>query len=218
MKRFVVIGLGNFGFTVGRALAEAGHDVIAVDRHGDLIDRMANFVAQAVVANAVDAETLQRIGVDAVDAAIVSTGDDMASSVLTTMALIDLGVKDIYVKVSSDDHARVMKRIGATDVIFPEKDTAVSLSARLSGPALLNYVQLGKDFSIQEMGVPNSWSGKTIRALGLRQEHNITVVALHDVLTGVITPSPNPDYVLKDSDALLVAGTDEALAEAAKIK
>ena len=218
MKRFVIIGLGNFGFTVAQALSDHGHDVIAVDLDGELIDRLAPFVAQATVGDATDSETLERIGVREADAAIVSTGDDIASSVLATMALHDLKVRDIYVKVVSDDHARVMDRLGVTDVVFPERDTAVGLATRVSGSALLNYVQLGKDFSIQEMGVPESWFGRSIRDLELRQTLDITIVAVHDVLTDKIVPSPDPDYVLKDSDTLLVAGSDEALERAAQVK
>ncbi len=133
------------------------------------------------------------------------------------MSLRDLKVKDIYVKVISNDHARVMDRIGVTDVVFPERDSAIALATRISGVALLNYVTLGNGFSIQEMGVPDSWMGKSIRDLQLRQKHNITVVALHDVLADEIFASPDPDRVLKDSDTLMVAGTGEALERIAKV-
>jgi trk system potassium uptake protein TrkA len=218
MKRFVIVGLGNFGFTVAKSLSEQGHDVIAVDQDGDLIDRLATFVCHAAVGDASDVETLRRIGASEADAAVVSTGDDIASSILATMALHDLNVKDIFVKVVSSDHARVMRRIGVTDVVFPERDTALALSTRISGTTLLNYVRLGTGFSIQEMGVPASWHGKSIRELELRQHYDITVVALHDVLTDKITATPDPDYLLRDSDTLLVAGDDNALQKAAKVK
>lgn len=218
MKRFIVVGLGNFGSTVAKTLAEQGHDVIAIDIDGDLVDRLASFVSQAVVADATDVEALRRIGASDVDTAIVSTGDDISSSILATMALHDLQIRDVYVKVVSSDHARVMKRFGVSDIVFPERDTAIGLATRISGSALLNYVRLGTGFSIQEMGVPASWYGKSIRELGLRQNYDITIVALHDILTDKIVASPHPDYVLKDSDALLVAGHDEALERAANVK
>ncbi|MCG6156504.1 potassium channel family protein [Rubinisphaera margarita] len=218
MKRFVILGLGNFGFTLARTLTDSGHDVIGLDMDGDVVDRLASYISQAIVGDSTDLELLRRLGASEADVAIVSTGDDIASSVLTTMALIDLKIKDIYVKVISDEHARVMKRIGVTDTIFPEKDTALSLSTRISGSALLNYVRLGSGFSIQEMGVPDSWFGRTIRELKLRQNYNITVVALHDILEDHIVPSPDPDRKLKDSDTLLVAGDDESLERAAKAR
>jgi trk system potassium uptake protein TrkA len=134
------------------------------------------------------------------------------------MALHDLGVRDVYVKVISRDHARVMERIGVTETIFPERESALALGTRMSGEALLNYVQLGGGFSIQEMAVPQEWSGKTLRDLSLRARFGITIVALHDVLTDQITPSPSPDAILKESDTLFVTGRDFDLARAAQVK
>lgn len=218
MKRFIVVGLGNFGIAVSGALAEDGHDVIAVDLNGDVVDRVAEQVARGAVGDGTDIDVLRRIGATDADGGIVSTGDDIASSILATMALRDLNVQDVYVKVISSEHARVMDRIGVTETIFPERDTAVGLATRLSGTALLNYVKLGDDFSIQEMGVPDAWYGKSIRELKLRQRFGITVVAVHDCLKDAIVPAPDPDYRLKDSDSLLVAGDEEALARAAKIR
>jgi len=221
MKRFVVVGLGNFGFTVAKALSDHGHDVIAVDIDGDLIDRLATFVSHAAVGDATDVETLRRIGATEADAAIVSTGDDIASSILATMALHDLKVKEIFVKVISEEHSRVMDRIRVTDVVFPERDTANALAARISGSAsgaaLLNYVQLHKRLSIQEMGVPKSWEGRSILELELRKRYNVTVVAVHDVLTDNMNSSPDPSYVLRDSDTLLMAGDEAALEKVSRI-
>jgi trk system potassium uptake protein TrkA len=112
--------------------------------------------------------------------------------------------------------------MGVTDVIFPERDTANALAIRISGTAsgaaLLNYVQLAKDFSIQEMGVPPSWEGKTIRELGLRQNYDISVIALHDILMQKMIAPPDPDHILKDTDTLLVAGDDKTLAKVAGFK
>lgn len=218
MKRFIVVGLGNFGFTVAQALSQRGHDVIAIDTDGQVVDRLASYVSRAAVGDASDLETLRRIGADDADAAVVSTGDDITASILATMALHDLKVQDVYVKVVSNEHARVMQRIGVTEIVFPERDSAIGLATRVSGSALLNYVQLGTGFSIQEMGVPDCWEGKSIRELSLRQNFDISIVALHDVLTDQIHATPDPDYVLKDSDTLLVAGSDPALARAAKIR
>lgn len=218
MKRFVVVGLGNFGFAVAQTLAAKGHDVIAVDLHGDVIDRIAPMVGRAAVGDATDLETLDRIGASGADAGVVSTGDDITASILAVMALGDLKVRDIFVKVVSSNHARVMTRIGVTETIFPERDSAIGLATRMSGTALLNYVRLGSGFSVQEMGVPAAWIGKTIRELSLRQAHDITIVAVHDVLTDRIVATPSPDDVLKDSDTLLVAGSDDALGRAARIK
>lgn len=218
MKRFVVIGLGNFGSSVAESLNAKGHEVIALDIDGDAIDRIAPYVARAAMGDGTDLQTLERVGAKGADAGVIATGDDITASILATMSLRDLGIQDVYVKVISRQHARVMERMGVTETVFPERESALSLGTRISGVALLNYVRLGEGFSIQEMGVPDAWIGKTIRELALRQKLDITVVALHDVLSDTMIPSPDPDSRLKDSDTLLVAGRDEALAKAAKFK
>jgi trk system potassium uptake protein TrkA len=133
------------------------------------------------------------------------------------MALHDLGIRDVYVKVISRDHARVMERLGVSETIFPERESALSLGKRMSGVDLLNYVSIGTGFSIQEMGVPSSWNGKSLRVLALRQNYGITVVAIHDVLSDKMSFTSDPDTVLKESDALVVAGNDEDLARAAEV-
>jgi trk system potassium uptake protein TrkA len=200
MKRFVVIGLGNF----------------AIDPREDAVDRIAPHVTRAAVADGRNLDALDRVGARGADAGIVSTGDDITASILATLALRDLGVQDVYVKVVSRDHARVMDRLGATETVFPERDTALELASRLSGSAILNYVRLGTGFSVQEMAVRADWVGKTLRELELRRHYGIVVIALHDVLHDQITATPDPDVVLKGSETLLVAGKDEDLARAAE--
>jgi trk system potassium uptake protein TrkA len=218
MKRFVVIGLGNFGSSVAESLHANGHDVIAIDPNEESVDRIAPHVSRAAVGDGRSLQTLDRLGVRDADAGVVSTGDDITASILSTMALRDLNVRDVFVKVISRDHARVMERIGVTETIFPERESALALGTRMSGAAILNYVRLGTGFSIQEMGVPEEWNGKTLRQLELRRRYNISVVGLHDVLTDRINVALDPDQVLKDSDTLLLAGRDEDLARAAKVQ
>lgn len=218
MKRFVVIGLGNFGSSVAESLFSQRHEVIAIDMNEEAVDRVAAYVSRAAVGDSRNIHTLERLGVKGADAAIVSTGDDITASILTTMGLHDLGIREVYVKVISRDHARVMDRLGASETIFPERESAISLGKRISGSGLLNYVSIGTGFSIQEMGVPDSWSGKTLRELALRQTFGITVVAIHDVLSDRMSFTSDPDAVLKESDALIVAGRDEDLARAADVK
>ena len=217
MKRFVVIGLGNFGSTAAQSLHAQGHEVIVVDTSEEAVDTVAAHVTRAAVGDGRSIQTLERIGARGADAGIVSTGDDIAASILATMALRDIGVEEVYVKVISRDHARVMERIGATDSIFPERETALALATRLSGKTLLNYVRLGPGFSIQEMAVPNSWNFKPLKELDLRRRYGIIVVAVHDVLLDKVQ-SPNPDEVLKESDTLLVAGRDDDLARVAQME
>lgn len=211
MKRFVIVGLGNFGTGLAETLHKRGHEVIAVDVQEDAVDRIAPYVSRAVVADGQDLEVLRRIGAQDADAGIVSTGDDITASILSSMTLIDLDVREVYVKVISRDHARAMGRIGVTETIFPERQAAVNLGVRLSSSDIFNYVRLGEDVSMQEIIVPEAWEGRSLRDLQLRQRYNCSVVAVHDNLLNQIQVPPEPGAPLKDTDTLLVAGRDEDL-------
>jgi trk system potassium uptake protein len=122
------------------------------------------------------------------------------------------------VKVISTDHARVMEKLGVTETIFPERESAMRLGHRIANQTLLNYVKLGADFSIQEMAVPDVWVGKSLRDLELPRRYRISVIAVHDVLTDEMMSVPNPDAPLKESDTLLVAGKDEHLTKVARVR
>lgn len=218
MKRFVSIGLGIFGSHVAKTLYEQGHEVVAVDLDEQRVDQIASHVTRAAVGDGRQRDVLERMGAEKADAAIVSTGDDISACILATMALRDLGVQEIYVKVISSDHERIMLKIGVTETIHPEQESASNLAIRIThSEALLQYIRLGDGFSLQEMAVPNQWNGKTLRELDLRRRYQISVIAVHDVLSDRMIPVPDPDAPLKDSDALLVAGTDHALARVADI-
>jgi trk system potassium uptake protein len=217
MKRFVVVGLGNFGFALCQRLSTLGHEVIAVDLDPQVVDRIGALITRAAVADATDVEVLRQLGGENADAGIVSTGDDITASILSTMALQDLKIKEIFVKVISADHARVMERLGVSETVFPERDTALALASKVSGKAVLNYFKLGSNFSIQEMGVPSNWEGKTIGELQVRKQFGVNIVAIHDILTDKFSASPGPDYCLKDSDTLFIGGNDSALKKIAEI-
>ena len=218
MKRFVVIGLGNFGSAVAEALHGQGHEVVVLDPNEEAVDRVSAHATRAAVGDGRHLPTLERIGAKGADAGVVSTGDDIAASILATMALRDLGIQEVYVKVISRDHARVMERMGVTETIFPERESGQALASRVSGRGLLNFVRLGTGFSIQEMAVPGGWAGRSLKELDLRRKYGISVIAVHDVLTDQISASPEPGEPLKDSDTLLVAGRDEDLSKVAQLE
>lgn len=217
-KRFVVVGLGIFGRGIAETLYTAGNDVIALDLQETRVEAVAQRVSRAAVGDGRNLDVLGRLGAEDADAAIVSTGDDLSASILSVMALRDLHVPEIYVKVISFDHARILHKIGVTEAVFPEHESSKNLARRIvHAESLLNYVALGKDFGVQEMAVPTAWRGKTLRELELRPRYNVSVIAVHDVLTDTMTPVPDPDAPLKDSDTLLIAATDANLQRVAEI-
>lgn len=217
MRRFVVVGLGNFGTGIAESLANEGHEVVAVDADALRVDHIGTLVERAIVGDATRREVLERAGAAGADVAVVSMGDDITASILAVLALKDIGIPHIYCKVISINHARVMERQGVTETIFPERDSALALGRRLSTSGLLNYVRLGPGFSIQEMGVPDRWEGKTLRKLDLRQKYHVQVLAVHDMLRDEMIPVPDPDRMLTDSDTLVVSGREEDLARLSKL-
>lgn len=216
-RRFVVVGLGNFGQGAAEELYRLGHEVLALDVREQPVDRIASKVTRAAVGDATDVEVLRALGAAGADAAIVSTGDDITASVLSTLALRDCGICEMYVKVISHNHGRVMERLDVTETIFPERESAERLAKRVAARSLVNYVELSPGFSVQEMAVPASWRGQTLRQLELPRRHRVTVVAVHDFLTDSVSGIPDPDLPLKDSDGLLVAGTTDTLSKVAKL-
>lgn len=217
-KRFIVIGLGIFGEGIAETLYQQGNEVIALDVNEEKINRISPRVTRAIVGDGRSIDTLDKAGGRDADAAVVSTGEDISASILAVMALRDIGTPEIYVKVISNDHARILRKIGVTETVFPERESSQNLAQRLvHGEALLNYIHLSGDFSIQEMAVPNAWMGKSLRELQLRMKHNVSVIAVRDVLTDQLVAVPDPDAPLKDSDTLLVAGNGANLARIARI-
>ena len=218
MKRVAVVGLGTFGASVAEELAGIGWRVSALDVDPVRVQRVESLLREAVVGDGTDPEVLERIGAAAADAAVVSTGDDVTASVLIALALEDLGVREIHVKVISDLHARILGKIGVTESIFPEHEAAGLLAKRISNRRILNYQRLGEGFSAQEMTVPPGWVGRSLRELELPRAHGISVIAVHDFLTGRMIAIPDPDAPLKDSETLLVAGADEDLAKVVALR
>jgi trk system potassium uptake protein TrkA len=212
-KRFLVVGLGHFGAWAAFALHAQGHEVIAVDRNGDLVDRAVDRVDVAVMGDATDVAFLRRIGAEDADAAVVSTGEDLAASVLTVLALKDLGVRDVYVKVPTTEAARAVEAFNVTETVFPEREAAYRLAHRISSKTVLDYIPVAPGFSIQEIAVPDAWIGRTLAQLALPQRYGIQVVAIQDVLTDSLNVVPQPGRALKESDIMVVVGRDETLAD-----
>ncbi len=211
MDRFVIVGLGNFGSSVAETLYSHGHDVIAVDTDETAVDDIASHCSRAAVGDGREDALLEEVGAEAADAAVVSTGDDITASILATMALKDLGVDRVYVKVISDDHARIMRQLGATETVFPEQDSGYNLASRISEKGVIDYVRMGRNLSVQELVVPEDWRGHSLRELSVRAEYGVSVVGIHDTATDEMIVPPDPDDTLVHTDTLILAGTDEAI-------
>ena len=208
MGQFVVIGLGNFGYNVAVSLFEQGHQVLAIDSNNKKIEQIKDKVTQAVVTNVKDKETLSEFLSSDVDAAIVSLGDKIEASILTTLHLKDLGIKRIIVKAINDDHGQILKLIGAMEVIYPEKEEAVRLAQRLTSPNLIEHIPLASEYSIMEMAVPDKFIGKSLKELQLRSKYDVEVIAIKDVLQDTLHLIPGADVKIKPDSVLIVIGKE----------
>lgn len=218
MKRTIIVGLGNFGSVIAERLHQLGHEVVAIDARAEMVDAIGPKISRALVGDATSKAVLEEAGARGADVAVVSTGENLAASILALLALRDLRVKSIFVKVRSDEHARIADALGAEESIFPERESALGLASRLTAGALLQYVQLGKKLSIQEMAVPAGWVGQTLRELELPQRYHVQVVAVHDILRDDMQVTPSPDRPLTQSDTLLVAGEPAVLEKIARVR
>ncbi len=216
MGRYAIIGLGTFGSSVANSLFQKGHEVIAIDISEELVQRARDVATQCITADATDRETLEALGLTDVDYAVISVGDKIDASILITLHLTELGVKNIVVKAINDTHGKILKKIGATEVVYPEKQMAVRIADRIGHKRVLDQIQLGDGISILEVATPDSLAGKTIREANMRREYSLNIIALKEVISQDEEHTyilPGPDDVLKAGHVLIVIGPDDKIEE-----
>ena len=204
-----MIGLGIFGSNIVRELYENGFDVIAVDKDKDAVHRIKDFATKAIVADGTDNEVMNHIGIHEDDVAIISFGEDLAASTLITLHLKQMKVKNIIVKAPNEEHKLILEKVGATDVIIPEKEVAGKVAKSLISPNVLDCLPLSEGYMIFEIAPPNSFLGKSIAELELRTKFHVEVIAVKDVLTDQITMVPPASFRLKDGEVLVVIAKEK---------
>lgn len=211
MAQVAVIGLGRFGHHVAKQLHLAGHDVLAIDISQENIQRIKDFTSRAVVLDARDKDRLDALGIQDFDVVVVSLGERIDASALVALHLKEVGCRRIVTKAGSEDHAKLLELIGVNEIVFPEREAAERLVHRLGSANVLDHVPLGEDYSIHEVAPPDSFIGKTLEELKLRNRYGVQVLGIRDVLTAEIHINPDARFRIKDSDALLVLGRNPDL-------
>jgi trk system potassium uptake protein TrkA len=214
---FVVIGLGMFGRMVATSLAREGQAVLAIDINEDEVNRMATELDAVVRADATDEEALRDLRLDRMSCAVVAIGaESMEASILATALLRQIGVPRIVARSLSDLHARVLRAVGAHEVVSPEVEMGQRLAYRLSHPNVLDRVELGDNIELVELEVPAQYVGKTLVELDVRRRFDITVVAIHR--GDKIVANPSRDEALREGETLMVIGSSSAVGRfAAKV-
>ncbi len=225
MKRFAVIGLGRFGRKLAIALAMSGAEVIAIDKNRDEVEMIRDQVSLAVRLDGTDEEALKAQGLDKVDVAIIGigqgTGRGFESAVLTVVNLKQLGIKQIYTRAEDLIAGQVFSKVGATEVIYPEIESAQRWAYKLIAPHIGEKIDFAPGYSLARVKSPPSFDGKTLMDLQLRQKYNINLVAIKrkekdlkkknskDAIINV----PMPNTIIYEGDILMVAGSDADLAK-----
>ncbi|HHT02640.1 MAG TPA: TrkA family potassium uptake protein [Firmicutes bacterium] len=207
MKEFAVIGLGRFGSSVAHALTQMGKSVLAIDLNEAKVQAMSDVVTHAVQADAADPENLKEIGIRNFDVVVVSIGDDLEASILVTMLLKEMGVKHVIAKAGSEVHSKVLQKVGADRVVFPEWDMGTRVAHNLVASNILDYIELSQDYTIVELKPPRRMVNKSLGDLHLRARHGINVVALRRNEELIV--SPGADDVIGPEDVLVVVGRNE---------
>ena len=211
MKSFAVLGLGRFGRELAIQLSRQGEDVLAVDRDRKCVDDVADDVTRAVTANFKEEDVLEELGVSSCDVVILSVGSDLALSVITLMNLKSLGVKHIICKAYDEMYRDVLLRLGANEVILPERAVAAKLAARLSSTHLRDYLMLSEDTAIEERSTPKAWCNKTIGELRIRNRYKVNVIALRRNTETII--AIEADTLLLPNDVLVLLAQTKDLQE-----
>jgi trk system potassium uptake protein TrkA len=192
-KTFAVIGLGRFGSNIARALAEKGFEVIVIDSDENEVRELSDIVSGSFVLDATDDKSLQDTGIADVDVAIVSVGAKIDDSILITLILKELGVKEVIVKAVNERHGKILQRIGADRVIYPEREVALRLAESFVSPKIFDYIELSSTHGIVEIAVPQEFIGKTIKELDLRNKYRVSIIAIKRKVP-IVSQKGTPDF------------------------
>lgn len=211
--KVAVIGLGQFGKSVALRLSRAGVDVIAVDTNMDHVEDVKNDVSLAVRLDATDERDLRSQGIDTADVLVAAIGDNFEANQLVVVLAKRMGIKRVIAKAASPIHERILRLIGADEVILPDEEAAERVSQRIAQPSLKSYFELIDGYSIAEVASPASFHGKSIAELDLRKRFEVNLIAIKRVEADRedINPVPLPGDVIKPGDILAVAGSDSSL-------
>lgn len=204
LKQFVVIGLGRFGLSLAKTLYDLGHDVLGIDIDEEIVQNVADSITHAVKADATDENVLKALGVRNFDVAVVSIGNDIQASILVTLILKEMGIKYVVAKAQNELHGKVLYKIGADRIVFPERDMGIRVAHNLTLSNILDYIQLSPEYSIIEISAISSWFNKSLSQLDIRRKYGLNVIAIKR--DGDVIISPSGDDVILKGDVLAVVG------------
>lgn len=206
-KNVIVLGLGRFGYAVATKLFEKGIYVTAVDSNYKKVEKIANFVSSAAQGDITEELAMKSLGISNYDVAVIATGTDIEASIEATLICKDCGVEKVIAKATSQSHARILKKIGADQIVYPELDTGERLARSIAGSNLLELVQFSNDFSLIEIKAHEDWVGKTLIELDFRKSYKMNVVAFER--NGAMIMDIDSTLKIQEEDVLVLIGDNE---------
>lgn len=215
-KSFAVIGIGRFGFSVAKTLCQLGHQVLAVDVNEDHIKMASSYVTHSVQADTTDERALSQLGIRNFDYVIISMGDDIRASILTTVICKEQGAKYIIAKASDDLHAKLLYKTGADKVVQPETEAGIRLAKSLVSENIIDYLDLSEEYSVHEIRIPKNWVGKNLADLDVRAKYDVTVIAVRR--NADIKVALDPSDLLLAGDIIIMIGSNKGFDKISTLK
>ncbi|MDD2901001.1 MAG: TrkA family potassium uptake protein [Syntrophales bacterium] len=209
-KHLVVIGLGEFGSELARELAKQC-EVLALDRDENKVNAVVDAVQRALILDVRDFNSLSSVVTGDFDEAIVGIGENLEASILCTLHLKKIGVKFIHAKAKTEDQAAILRAVGATEVISPERESARRVAAQIINPNLLDFVPLEEDYRVMDVAPPDALYGRSLEELNLRKNFGVFVIAIRELVPARFVFLPGPEFVIKPSDILVIIGKEQDL-------
>ncbi len=203
-----IIGLGRFGMALAMELHSSGADLIVLDRDEEKVREMREYTDNAFVVRGLDKKTLMETGIQNCDVAVVCIGEQLDTSILTTLNLVSLGIPSVIAKSRSAEHGEILEKLGA-QVVYPERDMGVRLAHRLEASRMLDYIQLSEKLNISKLLAPEKMVGKTVLEVDLRKNFNVNIIAVEN--DGNLNEMIRPDYRFRSGDILFLSGTREGM-------
>lgn len=213
-KQFAVIGLGRFGGSICRSLSDQGLEVLAIDSDEEKVNEFSSIATHSVIADTTDESVLKSLGIRNFDHVIVAIGDNIQGSILTTLILKELGVNHITAKAQNDYHEKVLRKIGADQIVHPERDMGIRIAHHITSNSVLDYLELSEEHSIVEVIASKKMDGESLIDLDVRAKFGVNIVAIKK--EDEINVSPQADQIIYRGDILIVIGADEDISRLEK--
>lgn len=210
MKNIAIIGLSSFGYYLCEELNKYGFNIMAIDIDETIVQKVKPFVRKAIIGDARDKVFLMQLGIEDFDTVIISVGSKMDSSILITLYMKELKINEIIAKANNEDHAKILEKIGATKIIFPERDMGLRMAHTIASPNFLEFIPLTEGFSLIEVCPPNEWIGKKLKDVDVRVKYQVQITMIREIVPSRVV-IPDGNFIFKDSDILYIIGENESI-------